>query len=160
MRSRTGHHQRGATLVEFAFVALLLFLLIFGIIGFGVVLSFKQTVTQAANEAARAAAVTQDDTVLTPGTDERLVAADTSITSFEAWGRDCSDPAMDCQTDIHDCGFAVTVNVPATKPDCITVRLTYDYGASPIIPNVPLIGAFMPDEIETTATAQLSFPNG
>jgi len=99
-----------------------------------------------------------------------VAAALSAVSSFEAWGRKCStvpgrNPNMACLIDVHDCGtvpdaVAATppVNVAATVPDCITVRLTYDYGTEPIIPNVPLVGVFMPDTVETTATAQLTFP--
>jgi len=168
VRDTTRDRESGATLVEFTFVALLLFLLIFGIIGFGVVLSFKQTVTQSANEAARAAAVIEDDTS-TVGVDERVEAAKASITQFEAWGRKCSsvpggDPEMTCTIIVHDCTdddaakLVPDPNDPDVLPDCISVRMSYDYGTSPIVPNVPLVGAFMPDTVETTATAQLTFP--
>jgi Flp pilus assembly protein TadG len=54
---RRGAGDGGAALVEFAFVMSLLFLLIFGIITFGLILSFKQDVTRAAAEGARAGAV-------------------------------------------------------------------------------------------------------
>lgn len=40
-------------MVEFAIVGVLLFVLLFGIIGFGVLLSTKNSITQAANEGAR-----------------------------------------------------------------------------------------------------------
>lgn len=151
------NREGGATLVEFAFVSMLLFLLIFGIISFGVLLSFKQTVTEAANEGARDAAVIEDDAA-TPTIDERRDAAEDAVNSFEAWGRDCGDPNMHCDIKIHDCGQPVTTNDPALAPDCITVRLTYDYGDDPIVPNAPIIDAFMPDSVESTATAQLTFP--
>jgi hypothetical protein len=135
-------------------VGILLFTLLFGIVGFGVVLSFKQTVTSAANEAARRAATTNDD-ITTPSIDERLEAAEAAVQQFESWGRDCTDPNMDC-TDItiHDCdGTSQT----AALPDCITVHISYDYAASPIVPNLPFVGAFMPDVVESSATAQLTF---
>src|SRR5688572_9872901 len=70
--------DRGTALVEFAFVATLLFMLVFAIIGFGVVLSFKQTLTHAAAEAARRGATTQDDP-LTVSVDERLQVATNAI---------------------------------------------------------------------------------
>lgn len=41
-------------MVEFAFVGILLFVLLFGIVNFGVLLSAKNQITQAANEGARA----------------------------------------------------------------------------------------------------------
>ena len=161
--ARRATSDRGAVLVEFAFVAVLLCMLVFGIISFGVVLSFKQTVTQAANEAARDAAVIEDNASTTT-VDERRAAAESAISSFEAWGRNCSSAHMTCLIDIHDCASPPDDNpsTPAVQtaavPDCITVRLTYDYDAAPITPDVPIIARFMPNTIVSTATAQLTYP--
>src|SRR6201999_2798583 len=47
--------EEGAALVEMAIVIGILAMFLFGIITFGVTLSFQQTLTQAGNEAARAA---------------------------------------------------------------------------------------------------------
>src|SRR4051794_8318244 len=52
--------DRGAVLVEFALVVSLLCLIVFGIISFGILLGYRQNLTQAATEAARAASVQQD----------------------------------------------------------------------------------------------------
>jgi hypothetical protein len=152
-------------MVEFALVAVLLFMLLFGIVSFGVLLSFKQTVTQAANEGARAAAVVADNTSSSapPGVDERLEAAKAAVQRFESWGRVCgTGPGdLDCSdVTIHDCDAGPGGgNSNLVFPDCITVRLTYDYADSPIIPNAPLIGAFMPDTVESVATAELTYPD-
>lgn len=145
--------ERGSNIVEFAMVAVLLFMLLFGIIGFGVMFSFKQTLTQAANEAARSAAVQQGTTA------QKQAAAQQSVQAFEAWGRNCSHPGMSsCASGItvHDCGGTTDT---AALPDCITVRLSYDYGSYPIVPNLPFIGALLPDTVQSTATAQLTFPS-
>lgn len=52
--------QRGTAMVEFAFVAPLFFLLLFGIIEFSVILFDKATITNASREAARAGIVFRD----------------------------------------------------------------------------------------------------
>ena len=150
--SQPKRRERGASLVEFTFVALLLFALLFGIIGFGVVLSFKQTVTQSANEAARRAAVTQ-------GSDtQRISAAQGAVADFESWGRTCSSAGMDCSgIRIHDCSALDKTTNTSALPDCITVTLEYDYANEPIVPNLPIIGAFMPDDVTSSATAQITF---
>src|SRR5436305_1660402 len=54
---RRARGQRGAAVVEFAIASSVLLVLLFGIISYGYVLSFKQGLTQAAAEGARAAAV-------------------------------------------------------------------------------------------------------
>lgn len=159
-QKRIEKRQRGAAIVEFALVMILLFTLVFGIIGFGVVMSFKQTLTHAAAEAARRAATTQDDP-LTTSIDERLSVANTAIDEFEGWGRTCADMQV-CTVTIHDCNLAaapLNANNTAATPDCITATLVYDYAGDPIVPNLPFVGIFMPDTIETSATSQLSFPS-
>ena len=57
-RNRRRRSESGAAAVEFALVLPLLMLLLFGIISYGVMLSFRQSLSQAAAEGARAAAVT------------------------------------------------------------------------------------------------------
>ena len=52
--------QRGTALVEFALIAPLLFLLLFGIIDFGRALDYYNQVTQLAGQGARAAAVNRN----------------------------------------------------------------------------------------------------
>ena len=159
-QKRIEKRQRGAAIVEFAMVMILLFTLVFGIIGFGVVMSFKQTLTHAAAEAARRAATTQDDP-LTTSVDERLQVANSAIDEFEGWGRTCADMQV-CTVTIHDCNLTPLPlnanNTVAGKPDCITATLVYDYANNPILPNLPFVGIFMPDLVATTATSQLTFP--
>jgi Flp pilus assembly protein TadG len=58
-RRRSGRRRRGATLVEFALVAPLLFLLIFTIIEFGRLVMVDQILTNAAREGARRAVLEQ-----------------------------------------------------------------------------------------------------
>ena len=61
--------ERGTALVEFALIAPLLFLLLFGIIDFGRALDYYNQVTQLAGQGARAAAVNRmaDGTAITSG---------------------------------------------------------------------------------------------
>ncbi len=125
--------------------------LIFGIIAFGVLLSFQQTLTQTANEGARAAAVTADNP-LTLG-DERIEATKTAVGQYNSWGRTCASPGFgtSCIAGIvvQNCGAAAL-------PDCITVTLTYDYDNYPLLPDFPFISALLPDDIVGNATAQIS----
>jgi hypothetical protein len=50
---RRAHHDRGASLVEFAILAPLVFMLIFGMITGGMALSYKNSMTNAVREGAR-----------------------------------------------------------------------------------------------------------
>ena len=161
--------DQGATLVEFAFIAVLLMMLLMGIITYGIMLSFREGLTHSASEAARAAAVVQD--LATTSNDERADAAIDAVKRFSAYGRDCgSTPitvspgrytlingAMHCDIDIHDCNLPSGGGNPdGTVPDCITVALHYDYASNPVVPNVPLVPN--PSSLDTSATAQISYP--
>ena len=53
--------ERGAEMVEFAFVVVLLIALLYGIISYGLVLAAQSTLTQAAADAARAGIVVPHD---------------------------------------------------------------------------------------------------
>jgi Flp pilus assembly protein TadG len=57
---RIGTDQRGAALVEFAFVVPILLLLLLGLVDFGRALNYSIDETHLANEAARAVVVNQD----------------------------------------------------------------------------------------------------
>ena len=63
IRSNTRHTRRGMATLEMLFVLPLLFLILFGIIEFGLVLGRWQTVTNAAREGAREAIVFRQNCV-------------------------------------------------------------------------------------------------
>ena len=146
-RARGDH---GAALVEFAFVMVLLFTLIFGIIGFGMILSFKQDVTRAAAEGARAGAVAF------PSTDaetDAQAALEEAVESFggSTWEtQGCSRAGViECDADVAPC-----VNDPTV--DCVTVVFAYDYEAEPLYGEIPLISAFFPDTVRSTSVARIN----
>ena len=60
---RRQHKERGAEMVEFAFVVVLLIALLYGIIPYGLILSAQSTVTQAAADGARAGIVAASSTL-------------------------------------------------------------------------------------------------
>ena len=95
-------------MLEFALVAILLFTLIFGIINFGLLLSFKQDMTRAAAEGARAA---PSRSRRHRSSADALAATRTAIKAFggrfassstgcDAAGMTCTiDPPADCAGD-------------------------------------------------------------
>lgn len=163
-RSRAPHRRDdGAAMVEFAFVGVLLVFLIFGIITFGLLLSFKQDVTRAAAEGARIGAVSQPPTSqpATAAADSRhaatLQATKDAVASFD---RTCNDQGMGCIVTVHNCRN-VAEATPAVywqdgNDDCVTVELVYDYDAFPLILEPPVISAVLPDQISSKSTARLN----
>jgi hypothetical protein len=116
--------QRGTALVEFALIAPLLFLLLFGIIDFGRALDYYNQVTQLAGQGARAAAVNRnpDGTALdsaNPYSIQQQLA-----TKYTA------------QPELKK-GIVVCIlnPVPAGPGDPVTVRVSFKFHF------IPLIGA-------------------
>lgn len=151
-------------MVEFAFVGVILVMLAFGIIVFGFLLSFKQDVTRAAAEGARAGAVAvhAGAAPTTPDQDQRLQSAEEATReAVDGFGQDCDEPSMTCNVTLHDCGTPPPA-VPdlaylgnATQ-DCVTVELVYDYASFPLIIDPPLLSAALPDRISATSVARLN----
>ena len=152
--------EAGAAVVEFSFVAILLFFLLFGIITFGLILSFKQNMTHAAEEGARAGAVAYCDADPATCAANRWSAADAATrASVGAFDRTCAadTDGLECTVRTHDCG-ADPALPPAdpSVPDCITVELAYDYAGHPLVAPMPGLGIVTPERIVQSATSQVT----
>ena len=155
-RGRRADGDAGAALVEFAFVAVLLLTLVFGIISFGLILSFKQDMTRAAAEGARAGAVavpiagqTYEDaaeTAANTATDEAVQGIGGSFGS----GVGCAHPG------ISSCDVAVDPCLEDASHQCVTVDLVFDYGDHPLYGDIPLMSAFLPDTVEASSVARIN----
>lgn len=152
--------ERGAAVVEFTFVAIILFWLLFGIITFGVVLGFKQNMTHAAEEGARAGAVEYcDDTAAVCQPAREAAARDAARSSVGGFDRTCAadGDGLSCTVRTHDCGSdpGVMPSDPA-QPDCITVVLEYDYAGNPLVAPLPGLGLVTPDRMTASATSRVT----
>lgn len=138
--------ERGAALLEMSIVFALLALLLFGIISYGVTMSYKQTMAQATNEAARAAAVAPRSQALA----RAQAAADRAIGSY---GTPCGDSSKGLT-----CSFTISPCVGAVTSDCMTVKLTYALKSHPRVVSLPVVSATMPDTLVSTAVVELNEP--
>jgi hypothetical protein len=140
---RRHRDQRGATVVEFAFASVILLMLLFGIISYGYLLSFKQALTQAAAEGARAGAV---------GTPTEAATAVTR--AVNAFNQNCNAGGLTCQ------GSTAGQWPPATytcgSRSCITVEVSYDWKNHPLLPRFPGLGFLLPDTLKSKSVAQVS----
>jgi Flp pilus assembly protein TadG len=135
-----GSDERGAAMIEFALAATLLLVLLFGIITYGYVLSFKQGMTQAAAEGARAGAVSSTPTP----------AATAAVTrSVSAFNKTCGTGGLTCNINP-----AYTTNCAGHT--CIRVQITYDYKNFPLMPKFPGIGLLLPDTLTSTSVAEIN----
>jgi uncharacterized protein (UPF0333 family) len=135
--------QRGAALVELSFAIVLLLVMVFGIITFGLILSFKQGMTQAASDGARAAAVA-------PVGDAEAVAAVATARSVEAFDQECNVAGLTCTFGPpRPCA-------PSVTRQCMEVELVYDYENFPLIPRLPLLAALLPDRLTSTSDVEVN----
>jgi Flp pilus assembly protein TadG len=140
-------------MVEFAFVGVLLVLLLTAIITFGLLLSFKQDMTRAAAEGARAGAVASSGTAWQQ-------ASDATKEAVRGFDKDCdAADGLTCNINLHDCTSPVasrTPSNPTSTGDCVTVELVYDHDRFPLLPKFPILSAMLPDEMSDSSVARLN----
>lgn len=142
--------DRGAALVEFSIVAMLLMFFIYGIAAYGLLLSTKNSLTHAATEGARAALSVSDLPSATLDARRITQAKNTVATRLGFLGSNYD--AADTTATIAACN-------PADAADttrCITVVVTYPWSTRPLIPQLPGMGLGTPDNLRATAVVRLS----
>ena len=172
LRGRVRRDARGAAAVEFALVLPILVLLVFGIISYGYMLSFRQGISQAAAEGARAAAVTPDGT---PDTEKVRSAINSALDSYGVTcgamtsGTVATGTLKRNDANVGVCGLYVGPweDIPASQlcdddppsvadtEEVAAVTIRYDYADNAL---VPAIGGeiFLPDQLCYVATARVS----
>ena len=140
--------DRGAAAVEFALVLIPLIWIVFGIIDYGFMLSFRQQVSQAADEGARAGAV-QIDT--TKQISDANAAVNSAMSALKVSGStvQCGDGRLTCTVTKAACAND-------SSHQCITVKLDYTYRDHPVIPTMPLLSNVIPSHLIYTAVARVS----
>lgn len=150
-RARRSRDARGAAAVEFALIMPILLLLVFGIISYGYMLSFRQAISQGAAEGARAAAVAQRDVDQQP---DALAAMNQAL---DTYGVTCSGSTLTRDGEsVGTCtvSTATCAGEPATVR-CVTVTIDYNYDEHPLLP-VPGVGVVLPDRLRYSAVARVS----
>jgi Flp pilus assembly protein TadG len=115
--------QRGQALVEFALVALPLFLIIFGIIDFARALNYYNDLTQIAGQGARAAAVNENP--------DASVASGNSIQTQLLGNLD--SPEMKQIANPVRLNICIASPVPASTGQPVTVTASYVFHFIPLI---------------------------
>lgn len=151
---RTDQRQgdRGAVIVEFAVLAMLFLMLLWGIIGYGVIFAVQQNMTHAASEAGRASVGSQPErdasNNIIEATATPIETAAIKVVNDEQldWHADLKANST-VTADVHECAYDSNL-------DCLTVTITYPWGAEPLVPT--LVNVAVPNELVATSTIQLS----
>jgi Flp pilus assembly protein TadG len=141
--------ERGAAAVEAALVLCFIVLpLTFGVISYAYMLSFRQSISQAATEGIRAAVVAPSDA-------GRLTAAQDAINNaLDSFGVSCD---LSAKTLVHDGKTVGSCNytTPASCTSCRSVTVQYNYRDNALLP-APGLGIVLPDSISYSASAETS----
>ena len=148
MNRRTARSESGAAFVEFVLVLPFFLFLIFAMVSYGGMFSFRQTLSQAATEGARAA-------VIAPAYSTFAQRSSRAITAVnEAFQGEVGD-SVSCGTGGLTCTIPAVPTSCGDAAQCISVKVTYAYAAHPRL-SVPQFFSFaLPETLTYTASARI-----
>jgi Flp pilus assembly protein TadG len=147
--------ERGAAAVEFALIVPVLLILVFGIIAYAYMFSFRQALSQAASEGARAA-------VGASTAAQSTTAAKTAVAStLSTYDMTCGTNNLTCAISAP---FSGTLSGGPTSPapvcpsthTCVQVYVTYPYRDHSLLPTVPGFGFTLPSSLSFSSVVQVS----
>lgn len=142
--------DRGAAAVETALCLCFVVLpLVFGTIAYAYMLSFRQTVTQATAEGARAAAVAPTGTNPTDRSTVAIKAASAALSSGPG-SLTCSSQYVTCTA------VPVTNCADGSINDCFKVTISYPYRDHSLLPTMPGLGFMLPSTISYSAVVEVN----
>lgn len=127
--------------------------LTFGIISYGYMLSFRQSLSQAATEGARAAAVLYTSDTGTQKVTDQTTAARQAVSG--ALGGLANNMACGGSSGLT-CAIVVAPCSNDASESCVTVTVYYPYRSRPLLPSIPGLGFTLPPDLQYTAAARVS----
>ncbi|WP_257866206.1 TadE family protein [Nocardioides marmotae] len=153
-RARRG--DRGAAAVELALVVTPLLYILFGTIAYGYMFSFRQALSQAAAEAARASVGAQVGTACAQtgpfsSACPAQFAASTAVSrALAGYGMACGENHLVCAIPAPSASGCGTANT------CITVTLDYPYRQHSLLPSLPGYSFVLPEQLSFSSAVQVS----
>ncbi|WGL53715.1 pilus assembly protein [Nocardioides sp. BP30] len=161
--SKVRRIERGAAALEFAILVPVILLLVFGIIAYAYMFSFRQALSQAAAEGARAAVgapTTCAAALSSPyaGTScpAQSAAAAAVSASLSGYDMSCGVNYLTCVISAPFTGTSATgASCPSTH-SCVQVQVSYPYRAHSLLPTVPGLGFTLPTTLAFSSVVQVS----
>jgi Flp pilus assembly protein TadG len=144
----SGRDESGAVFVEFVAVLPFFLFLIFAMVSYGSMFSFRQTLSQAATEGARAAAVA-------PSNLDFASRRTRAITAVNEAFQGEPGSALSCGSGGLTCTIPTTPTTCASTAYCISVTLTYAYAAHPRLPVPQFFSFALPSALTYAASARV-----
>lgn len=145
--------EHGAAMVEFALIAPLFIALVFAVISYGYMLSYRQGMSQAAAEATRVIAVAPSGTSSADLETRARGAVDDALGSY---GVTCVGSAlMHGSTNVGTCTITTHATCSSGSGSCTTVAITHNYRDEPLLPSFPGLGITLPDQLAYEASMEV-----
>jgi Flp pilus assembly protein TadG len=125
---------------------------VFGIISYGYMLTFRQSLSQAATEAARAAATRAVSGTLA----ERQATQTLAATSAVDEAVSAFDSAMKCGQKHLSCTVTFVPCPDVSSTGCVKVEVSYPYREHSLLPSIPGLGFALPANLGYAAVAGVS----
>lgn len=145
--------QQGAAAVEFALLVPLICILVFATMSYAYMFSFRQTLSQATAEGARAAVGGSKGTGCSPtaasfpaGICPAQSAASSAVANV------MGQYGMACGTNHLSCTLSQPTACTAGAGTCMTVTVSYPYRDHDLLPTVPGLGFTLPSQLSFSTT--------
>lgn len=143
-RKQRRQEDSGAVAVEFALLLPLLITFLVGVVTYGYMLAFQQSITEASAEGARAAAIAPPDKSATDRTTSATNAINRAMSNY---GISCGNGGLTCTVTFAACSGDPSHN-------CASVKVSYNWSTNPRVPTIPLLPA--PDKLEHKSVIEVS----
>jgi Flp pilus assembly protein TadG len=154
LHGRTARRREdGAAALEFALVLPIFVALLFGIISYGWMLSYRQGISQAAAEGSRVLAVAPS------GSPTALSDARAAINrSLQSYGVTCttSGTLTHDGTVVGSCAVTASMTCTGSTAKCAKVTISHAYRDHPLIPSFPGLGIVLPSSVGYSTTSEIS----
>lgn len=140
--------ESGAAFAEFVIILPFFLFLIFAMVSYGGLFSFRQTLSQAATEGARAA-------VIAPANSTFAVRSSRAITAVNEAFQGEIGAGVSCGTGGLTCTIPTTPTSCGNSAECISVTLTYAYATHPRFPVPVFLNFTVPNQVTYTASARI-----
>lgn len=148
---RRVRRERGSVSVEFALIFPALFVIFYAIVTYGLIFAAQHTLALAAAEGGRAALRYQRASNAAESLTLRKTAASNAAHAPLSWLNGVGGNAVTVTSSDEACAYDGALT-------CITVRVTYDYTASPLVPNLlgDLLKLPAPPQLHSQAVVQVN----
>jgi len=141
--------QKGAYAVEFAFVFIIFFLVLYGMITYGLIFAAQQSMNFAAESGARAGLQWQADSGALTSLQARAKYAQETAAAHVQW----IDQLAEGDEKVVD------ITVDTSNPDKLEVIISYPYSIAPLVPYLgpsTLLQVAVPSKLESRASVDLN----